>query len=620
MERLLRVMIIVTAAVMISAQSPAWAQAPVGGAQAGPDGAALFKRDCASCHQRPAADSRAPNQEALGQLAPEAIVTALTTGAMRLEGTLLNVPERRAIAEFLTGRKVASDPVTSGVGLCTTSSPMSDPAVGSHWNGWGNGVTNARFQPAARGGLTLAQTPNLTLKWAFGFPDAIAARGQPAVAGGRLFVGSENGDVYALDAKTGCTYWTFKAQAGVRTAIAIGPRKTQGAKTGYAVYFADGSANAYAVDAATGQQIWVRKLDAHPSARVTGSPTLYEGRLYVPVSGLGEEGQGGRPQYECCTFRGSVSSLDVATGAVVWKTYSITEEPKPRAKNKDGVQTWGPSGGGIWAAPTVDAKRRAIYVSTGNGYSDPPQLTTDAVIALDLQTGKIRWVNQTTPNDVWMMGCKPENPDNPNCPQKLGPDLDFSASPILTTLANGRDLIVIPQKSGMAYAFDPDNQGKLVWQYRAGQGSGLGGVWGAAVDEQQAYIAVSDFLSKQPGGMHAVRLDTGERVWAMPPAPRLCGEGRGCSAAQGAAVTVIPGVVFSGSADGGMRAYSTENGSIVWQFDTNREFQTVNGVKAGGGSMDGPGPVVAGGMLYFSSGAGGLVGRPGNVLLAFGVD
>jgi polyvinyl alcohol dehydrogenase (cytochrome) len=342
--------------------------------------------------------------------------------------------------------------------------------------------------------------------------------------------------------------------------------------------------------------------------------------LYVPTSGLGEEGQGGRPQYECCTFRGSVTALDVTNGNVFWKSYVITEEPKPRSKNKEGVQTWGPSGGGIWAAPTIDVKRNAIYVSTGNGYSGPPQPTTDAVIALDLQSGKIRWVNQTTPNDVWTLGCQPENPNNPNCPEKLGPDLDFSASPILTTLPGGRDLIVIPQKSGLAFALDPDKQGAIVWQYRAGQGSGLGGVWGAAVDDRRAYVSVADMLTKAPGGMHAVNLETGERVWYTPPAPRLCGSAPGCTAGQGAAVTAIPGIVFSSSMDGGLRAYAAENGTVVWEFDTNREFQTVDGVKANGGAMDGPGPVVAGGMLYVNSGNAGIIGRPGNVLLAFGVD
>jgi polyvinyl alcohol dehydrogenase (cytochrome) len=468
--------------------------------------------------------------------------------------------------------------------------------------------------------LTAADVPKLKLKWAFGFPGVLAARAQPAVAGGRLFVASENGTVYALDPKTGCTYWTFRAQASARSAMTVGPYKAASGATRNAVYFGDSKANAYAVDAETGQQIWVRKIDSHPGAVVTGSPILFEGRLYVPAAGIGEEGQGGRPDYECCTFRGSLSAIDASTGAVVWKTYSITEEPKPRGKTKEGVQTYGPAGGGIWAAPTIDPRRGVVYIATGNGYADPPQRTTDAVIAIDLKTGKTKWVSQLLPGDVWMMGCRPQNPDNPRCPATQGPDYDFSASPLLAKSAKGRELLVLPQKSGMAYALDPDKDGAVVWQYRIGQGSGLGGQWGAAADGQQAYFGVSDFLTQAPGGMHAVNLDTGARVWYTPPQPKLCGAAPQCNAAQGAAVTVIPGALLAVSADGGLRAYSTKDGSIIWQFDTNRPFETVNGVKANGGTMDGPGPVVAGGMVYINSGYGGFVGRPGNVLLAFGVD
>jgi polyvinyl alcohol dehydrogenase (cytochrome) len=593
------------------------------GAWAGPaqaqdrTGPAAFQAVCASCHAQPAPDSRAPNQDGLRQFAPESILTAMITGTMFRQAQVLSNGEKRNVAEFLAGRPIGAPLPVNNIGRCAAT-PAFAPAAG--WNGWGVDPSNTRYQPAARSGLTAAAVPKLTLKWAFGFAGASAARAQPAVMGGRVFVGGENGDVYALDAKTGCTYWTYHATAGIRAAISVGPYKRKAGGNGYAVYFSDGGASAYAVDAATGTLVWTSKLDDHPYARATGSPTLYQGRLYVPLAGVGEEGQGGRAQYECCTFRGSVSALDASTGAVVWKSYTIPEEPKPRGKNKEGVQTWGPSGGGVWAAPTIDPKRRAVYIATGNGYSGPQQRTTDAVIALDIATGKVKWVNQVTPIDVFTGGCRAENPDNANCPEKLGPDHDFSMSPVLAKRSNGRDILLVHQKSGMAYALDPDKEGEIVWKYRAGQGSGLGGQWGAAADEKQAYFGVADTLSQNPGGMRAVRLDTGEQVWSTPPQPKLCGNGRGCNASQGAAVTVIPGVVFSGSNDGGIRAYSTDTGTIVWQFDTNREFQTVNGVKANGAAMDGPGAVVAGGMLYLNSGYGGLVGRPGNVLLAFGVD
>jgi polyvinyl alcohol dehydrogenase (cytochrome) len=244
-------------------------------------------------------------------------------------------------------------------------------------------------------------------------------------------------------------------------------------------------------------------------------------------------------------------------------------------------------------------------------------------------------VNQILP-DVWILGCAAppagapasagpaaDNArlgDNPNCPQNVGPDFDFSASPALVTKADGTDVLVVTQKSGVGYALNPDRRGKVLWEYRWGRGSPVGGVWGTTSDGVRAYFGVADQLTPAPGGFHAVDLKTGERVWYVPPQTPLCGKDRGCSAAQSAAPTSIPGVVFSGSADGAMRAYASETGTILWTFDTNRDFDSVNGVKADGGSMDGPGPVVAGGMLYVTAGNAGFVGTPGNVLLAFGLE
>lgn len=591
------------------------------GAASGPNGAAVFERACASCHLRPAADSRAQDLDALRQFAPEAILTALTTGRMFRQGSELTESDRRAVAAFAAGRPLGTPAPPSGVGLCSSQpAPLARSDLDAGWNGWGGGVANTRYQPADRGGLTAPLVPRLTLKWAFGFPGVNSARAQPTVVGGRVFVASEGGDVFALDAKTGCTYWSYHARAGIRSAVSVGPYRSATGASGYAAYFADQGAVAYAVDASTGREIWTRRVDDHTYAGATGSPTLHDGRLYVVTAGVGEEGQGGRPGYPCCTFRGSVTALDANTGAVIWKSYSIVEEPKSRGVSTGGVPLWGPAGGGIWAAPTIDVRRRAIYVATGNGYAGPAQPTTDAVLALDMETGRIRWAFQPVANDLWTGGCRPKNDGNPNCPEQLGPDHDFSMPPVLTRRSDGRDLLVILQKSGMAYGLDPDDRGALVWQYRTSEGSGMGGQWGAAVDGTQAYFSVNGTRSPTPGGVRAVEIDTGKEVWSKGPFEKLCGDLRGCSSAQGAAVTAVPGIVFSGSMDGGIRAYASDNGAVIWQFDTNREFDTVNGVKANGGAMDGPGGVVVGGMLYMSSGYVSLIGRPGNVLLAFGVE
>lgn len=599
-----------------------------------PDGEAIFRRVCAACHLglaqmggaagvNPYAGAglgHALPRELLHSYPPEAIVNALTNGKMQAQGAALSPAERRAVAEFASGRALGTKPLDPSIEdgkRCAGPAPQFDPEHGPRWNGWGNGIANTRFQARELGGLAAADLAHLKVEWAFGFANVASVRSGPAVAGGRIFIASENGRVHALDARTGCTYWTFKADAGVSTALSVGRYRDRRGARRYAVYFGDRRANAYAVDAESGRRIWMRKVDAHPSASMTGSPTVYRDRVFVPVQGIGEEGRAALGEYKCCTFRGSVSALDASTGALIWKTYTVAES-RPRARNKDGVQMYGPAGGGIWSAPTVDPRRGLVYIATGNGYAEPAQPTTDAVIALDIRTGAVRWVTQALADDIWVMGCDKRNSGNPACPSELGPDYDFSASPTLARVGT-RELLVLPQKSGMAYALDPDRQGRILWRVRIGQGSGLGGQWGAAVENGVAYIGVGDVLSLKPGGVWALRLADGSRVWRDPPPAPLCGAHLGCSVGQGAALTAIPGAVLSGALDGGLRAYSTRDGSLVWTFDCNRAFETVNGVRAHGGSIDGPGPIVAGGMLYANCGNGGLVGQPGNVLVAFGL-
>ncbi len=587
-----------------------------------PAGEVLFGSECATCHVAGEA-TRAPALETLRQLPADAVLTALTTGRMSAQAQRLSPADRVAVAEFVTGKAVSAAQTTAG-GQCDAKSRGSSDSLAAglgqgSWNGWGGTPAGSRFTES--GGITAAELPRLRLAWAFGFPRALSARTQPAVVGDWLFTASESGEVFALDAKTGCTRWTYQAKAGVRGALsvaALGSGK-------FGVYFGDGQANAYALDAVSGKEQWILKVESHPNASVTAAPVVYGGRVYVPTSAVGEESRGQDPTYACCSFRGSISAIDVRTGELLWKSYTIPAEPSPRGKSSAGVELLGPSGAGVWGAPTLDTKRGLLYVGTGNGYSGPPQKTMNAVIAIDVKTGAHKWVQQTVPNDVWLMQCQSQatakgKQVNPNCPDEEGPDFDFSAAPLITTTASGRDLVVIPQKSGVIWALDPDKGGEVVWQYRYGQGSGLGGQWGAAADGVNAYIGTGDALSPNAGGLHAVNLDTGKRAWSMPPQPKLCGAGMGCSGSQSGAISVIPGAVFSAGGDGGLRAYASSDGSIVWTFDTNRPFKTVNGVEANGGSMDASGVAAAGGMLYVNSGYGGIVGRAGNVLLAFRVE
>jgi polyvinyl alcohol dehydrogenase (cytochrome) len=468
----------------------------------------------------------------------------------------------------------------------------------------------------------------LKLKWAFAFPGELTANAHPTYAAGRVFVGSPGGGIYSLSAATGCIHWHIEAGSQVRSAISIARIQSPGGPV-YAAFFGDGKGQAWAVNATTGKEIWKTRVDDFPVARLTGSPVFYNGRLYVPVAS-GEEAAGSVPSYECCKFRGSLVALDAATGKQLWKTWTIDEPAKPTKKNKIGTQLWGPSGAPIWSTPAIDVKLGLIYVTTGDNYTEPGTKTSDAFMALDLMTGKIRWIRQMTADDAYTSACR--LPDRTNCPDVNGPDFDFGASPVLVTLRNGKRALLAGQKSGIVHALDPDKQGEVLWQVRVGKGGTMGGVqWGSAADQSNIYVAVSDIKrlmldyststdtdASQGGGMFALRLDNGERMWYT--APASCGDRKRCSPAQSAAVSAMPGVAFSGSVDGHLRAYAASNGKIIWDVDTIQTYKTVNGVEGRGGSLDGPGPVIAGGMVFADSGYSAAGGTPGNVLLAFSVD
>jgi polyvinyl alcohol dehydrogenase (cytochrome) len=577
-------------------------------------GEAVYRERCAACHD--SGNARVPPRDELKKLSVARILRAMDFGEMNNVAAKLRQDEREAVAAYLG--------VPDGNGQPSPNAFCADRAVKlsgspSGWNGWSPSVTNTRYQPGDAAGLSVAQAPRLKLKWAYGYDSDIIAFSQPTVLEGHLFVGSASGLVQALDAKTGCIQWVFQAGGPVRSATLAVPFGDA-----HALLFGDSTGWFYSVEAETGRLLWKKRPESHEATRLTGTPAAYQGTVFVPVASW-EESRTTNPNYPCCTFRGSVVALRIKDGAQVWKTYTISEKAKQTGKNQ-----WGPSGAGVWSAPTLDTKRGLLYVTTGDNYSAPATPMSDAVVALELPTGRIAWSKQTTPGDVWNTLCSTKG----DCP---GPDFDYGSSVILEKLDNGRELLLAGQKSGMVYALDPDRKGEIVWQTRVGQGGTNGGVqWGMASDGQRLYAATSDVVrrgvSQDPlnprpapsdpkigGGLTALRTATGEKVWFAPPIVCAPDSKPGCSPAQSGAVTTIPGLVFSGSLDGHLRAYSAEEGKVLWDFDTVREYETVNGIRATGGSLNGPGAVVVGGMLFVNSGYARLGGIPGNVLLAFAV-
>jgi polyvinyl alcohol dehydrogenase (cytochrome) len=497
---------------------------------------------------------------------------------------------------------------------CPSNPPLTQAAKRSAWNGWGVDVQNTRYQSAAAAGIAAADVPRLKLKWAFGLPNSTSMYAQPSMMFGRVYIGTDTGYVYAIDAKTGCVHWSFNAKRAVRTAMTIGAVKVAGS-SGYAVFFGDRQANVYAVDAHTGKLLWTAHPEENFTARVTTAATYHNGRIYVPISSF-EEFSAATPTYECCKSLGGVAALDASTGKVLWLTRVVPDLPKPTHKNSAGVQQWGPAGGSVWNSPTVDPVRHAVYFGTGDATTYPAIDTSDAVMAVDMDSGKVLWTYQVHKNDSFLVGCG--NGRSDNCPKVVGPDWDIPASPVLKTLRDGSRRIIVVTKPGDVLALDPDKRGTLVWRMNvfgpvvgdgpAPKGQSTSGIfWGAAINEETAYFGLTR------GGVGALDIAAGKMLWTSP-----LNTSKGVS--YGSATTAFPGVVLQGSSDGHVQAVSTTDGKLLWSFETMRDFETVNRVKARGGSISAPGPIVADGLVLVGSGYAVLGGTPGNVLLAFSAD
>jgi polyvinyl alcohol dehydrogenase (cytochrome) len=583
----------------------------------------VYGKYCATCHDMP--DGRVPPREALSKMSPARIMKTMDFGLMMSIAYPMRRDEREAVARFLG--KGSDDPPPPASAFCKGGVAIMAGASGANWNGWSPSSDNMRFQTAQKAGLRPEQLGGLKLKWAFGFAGDVTAFGAPTVLNGTVFVGSAGGAISAIDAKSGCLHWTYQATGPVRSApLAV---EDGGVTT---LVFGDQNGSVYGLDAKTGKARWNKKIEDHEATRLTGSPAVKDGVVFIPAASW-EETRSVDPDYPCCTFRGSVTAVNARDGSIVWKSY-LVDPPKKTGTTKIGTPTFGPSGAGVWSAPTVDDKRGLLYITTGDNYSYPDTKTSDAFVALDIKTGKIVWSRQTLPKDVYNSSCGAKGV---NCPAESGPDYDFGAAGMLVKTPQGRDVLIAGQKSGVVYALDVQSKGEILWQTRVGKGGTNGGIeWGTASDGRYVYAAVSDyarmagtthdvapvgdanFEPDKGGGLTALKLEDGSKAWFAAPAP--CAPPRsGCSPAQPGAVSTIEGAVFSGSMDGHVRAFSTKDGKVLWDFDTEKEFKTTNGVKAKGGALNGAGPVIAGGMVFVNSGYPRQGGTPGNVLLAFGL-
>lgn len=581
-------------------------------------GMALYQAHCAACHDGQV--PRAPHMITFSTMGADSLLNAMNNGAMRAQAAALSVTEREVLAGFLAGEAMAAPkPILA----CTE--PMGALAANdaSAMQGWGGNARNHRFSAGTSAGLHRGNVEQLSLKWVFAYPGALRARSQPLVHDGVVFVGSQSGDIYALDLESGCAHWTYSAGAEVRSSLSLGQLSGHDNPV---LYMGDFSATVHAIDARDGSLIWRSSVGDHPDATITGSPKLHDGSLYVPISSS-EWATAADPGYACCTFRGGVVSVDAASGELNWRAHVIEQPASETGEtNPFGAVRKGPAGAPVWNSPTIDAARGVLYVGTGEAYTSPAADTSDAVLAFSLATGERKWSKQLLGGDAWNMACFIG--EAANCPEEDGPDLDIGASTVLWP-GDDQDYLLVGQKSGDVYALDPDNGGAVVWHKKVGRGGFLGGVhWGMSANNESLFVPIADttitgrFTGPVSPGIHSLDPASGEVRWYTPSVADCDGKLPipVCDQGMSAAITSTEQLVFAGSLDGNLNVYDSLSGEILWSFDTFGEFESVSGDMALGGSIESDGPVLYKGHVLVNSGYQFGARMPGNALMVFAVS
>ena len=581
-------------------------------------GKQLYIENCAGCHE--AQVYKAPHTTWLELMSPQVLYRSITEGIMQSQAAHLSDGDKQHIVEYITQMRLGDPNAGPEVAWCEDSASEFTELDESQLSGWGHDTR--RYVSSEAAGFSRSQISDLELKWSFGFPASTRARSQPTIAMDAVFVGSQNGTVYAFDLETGCVRWAYAARAEVRTGITLGNRGPESTPT---AYFGDIIANLYAVDANTGELIWQTSPDEHHSATLTGTPAFANGNLYVPVSSL-EVVTAANPDYACCTFRGHVVAVDGNDGSMLWDSYAIPYAPSSVGTTSVGTDMMGPSGAPVWTSPTIDVEKNLLIFGTGENYSSPADANSDAVIAVALDSGERLWSRQTFPGDAWNVACMMA--DNPNCPEEDGPDYDQASSPLLVDIGEGKTVVVAGQKDGRVFALDWETGQSKLWEVKLGRGSIQGGVhFGMAADGTTVYVPINDMNDTRNGewldpetarpGVSAVDAATGEVLWSHVQ-NNVCGEGRPfCDPGVSAAITATDGAVIAGHLDGVIRIYDGPTGDIIWSYDTTNPVEGTNGVTATGGGMSGSGPALGAGHMVINSGYGLYNHEAGNALLVF---
>lgn len=598
-------------------------------------GKQLYQQHCAGCHEDPAV--KAPRPAAMAQVDAATIMMAMEFGRMQPQAAHLTKAEKVLIAAHLSPQDPAVDEwmQTHQCEGNTATLTKGSPIISGNWGQGGH--HNRRYMNAASSGIDRQSIKQLDMAWSLALPKVVDMRSQPVLTENTLYVGTKRGDLFALHAKSGCIQWHTKVLGPVRSGLVL-----TDTPNGRLLFFGDALSQMYAVDAYTGKIRWRKDVSLFPTSIITGTPTYYDGRIYVPVSSY-EVAAAGMAQYPCCRSHGAVVALDAQSGESVWQWHA-TAQAQPRGKNSAGVMRWGPSGGSVWTTPTIDADRGLLYIGTSENLSPPATDMSDAVVAIDMDTGKTRWFFQALAGDIWNGACLN---GGVNCPEQAGPDFDFGASIILAKNRQGNDILLAGQKSGEVFALDPDRKGTILWRRRLSQGTTNGGIhWGMALSGQTLLVPIADPERNKPDytprpGLSALDINTGEVRWHSPVSrdcqfdysqtPKIGLEqmrsGAQADLAQqyccsfyyglSSAASATDDIVFSGALDGRLRAWDIETGQVLWQYATARPVAASNGVQGHGGAIDVAGVIMGQGYVYVLSGYSLFGQLPGNLLLAF---